>query len=105
MASLSIPHLGHVELVVSSESGIGKLVFQRHLDANDRSREKLPSSKPISNSRFSKGETWIRGIVASGFVAWAAIVAARLVFDPAWRSLFVSAPLAALSNLIAGVGL
>ncbi|MFN8742896.1 MAG: hypothetical protein ACK5YR_23445 [Pirellula sp.] len=105
MASLNIPHLGHVELVVSSESGIGKLVLQRQLDANERSREKQLNSKPISNSRFSKGESWIRGIVASGFVSWAAIVAARLVFDPAWRSLFVSAPLAALSNLIAGVGL
>jgi hypothetical protein len=105
MSSLQIPHLGHVEFVAPLESTFSKFVNQSELDASDRSSENQQSSKTRSNARFSNGESWIRGVVTSGFVAWAAIVTARLVFDPAWRSLFVSAPLAALSNLIAGVGL
>lgn len=102
--SLSIPNLGHVELVVPSGSAFDGFAMKER-EPRDSSHENRGSRSQRGNSRLSVGESWIRGIVASGFVVWGTIVAARLIFDPAWRSLFISAPLAALSNLISGVGL
>jgi hypothetical protein len=103
--ALSIPKLGHVELVVPPESALARFVVHNHWERGASNRENRGSRSPSDSSRLSIGESWIGGIVASGFAVWAAIVAARFIFDPAWRSLFISAPLAALSNLIAGVGL
>ena len=102
--SLSIPNLGHVELVVPAESAFNVFAMKER-EPTDLIRENRVSRSQRGNSRLPVGESWIRGVVASGFVVWGMIVAARLIFDPAWRSLFISAPLAALSNLISGVGL
>lgn len=104
-SQLKIPHLGHVDLAAPLDSAFSKLIVQSHVDASDLSLENQRILNTGINSRFAIGDRWIRGVLASGFFVWAAIVAARLVFDPAWRSLFVSAPLAALSNLVSGVGL
>lgn len=103
--SLSIPNLGHVKLFVPSEGAFDRFAPNVERESIESSHENRGSRSRRGNSRLSIGENWIRGIVASGFVVWGAVVAARLIFDPAWRSLFISAPLAALSNLISGVGL
>lgn len=107
--TLRIPHLGHVELVTGHRKHSLQLddkVESRGLAYPDSFRDaKATASTRGRSVPLSNGEKWVRGIVGSAFVMWAAVVAARLVFDPAWRSLFISAPLAALSNLISGVGL
>ncbi|MCU0710841.1 MAG: hypothetical protein MUC43_02195 [Pirellula sp.] len=105
LGSLNMPHLGHVELVVSQDMIKDRFEVHPSMKSGSRHESQRNPNTTGQTSVAINPERWARGIVGSGFAAWAIIVAGRLVFDPAWRSLFVSAPLAALSNLISGVGL
>lgn len=88
--ALSIPHFGHVELCVEHSSD--------EMDSllNDATRD-MPARVPYSIERL------VQFGLVSGFTAWGGVLLVRLVFDPAWRSLFITAPLSALTHLLTGV--
>jgi hypothetical protein len=88
--SLSIPYFGHVELCVehSSDEVVSPLY--------DVPRD-MPARVPHSIERL------VQFGLVSGFTTWGGVLFFRLVFDPAWRSLFITAPLSALTHLLTGV--
>ncbi|XZE22102.1 hypothetical protein SH449x_002018 [Pirellulaceae bacterium SH449] len=88
--SLSIPHFGHVELgVENSSEELNSLLCDTARDT--------PTRVPHSIERL------IHFGLVGGFTAWGGVLLLRFVFDPAWRSLFITAPLSALTHLLTGV--
>lgn len=88
--SLSIPHFGHVELCVEHSSEAQESLLHS-------STRGIPTRVPRPMERLMQF-----GLVG-GLTAWGGVLLFRLVFDPAWRSLFITAPLSALTHLLSGV--